>query len=273
MNRGQEYRFRMGAYTPETLPLGRLADYLEELATLLGEDKFVHLLRLEAGSTVLVHKIDVEAVPKVRDRTAAVRRGEGAPDAMRAYRRINRLLREDNGTGVLLEETGAEVIRFPGREDERPEFTSVPQQGELHGEVVRIGGVGESVPVMLQAGGQTLTGIYAKRSVAKPLARHLFEPVRLYGTGRWTRSADGDWQVERFVVDRFDVLDERSLSSLVLALRAVPGGEWGSNAVNDILVHRGVQKIHPIGALVWLEPRKRGVCGQRRMNLLSAPVH
>ncbi len=235
----------MGAYTPETLPLGRLADYLEALATLLGEADFVHLLRLEPGSTVIVSKIDAEAVPKVRDRTAAVRRGEGAPDAMRAYRRINHLLREDNGTGVLVEQTGAEVIRFPGREDERPEFTLVPQQGELDGVVIRVGGMGDPVPVMLQAGGQTLTGIYAKRFVAKPLASHLFEPVKLYGTGRWTRSADGDWQLERFVVDRFEVLDERPLSSLVLALRAVPGGEWGSNAVNDILALRHGEEPEP----------------------------
>jgi hypothetical protein len=246
MDRGEEYRFQMDAYAPETLPLGRLAGYLEELATLLGEGKFVHLLRLEPGSTVIVSRIDAEAVPKVRERTAAVQRGEGPPDAMRAYGRINRLLREDNGAGVLFEETGAEVIRFPGREDERPEFTLVPQQGELDGEVVRVGGVGESVPVMLQAGGQTLTGIYAKRSVAKPLARHLFEPVRLYGTGRWNRSADGDWQLERFVVDRFEVLDERSLSSLVLALRAVPGSEWGSNAVNDMLALRHGEEAEPI---------------------------
>ena len=246
MDRGEEYRFRMGAYTPETLPLGRLASYLEELATLLGESKFVHLLRIEPGSTVIVSKIDAEAVPKVRDRIAAVRRGEAPADAMRAYRQINRLLQEDKGTGVLVEETGAEVIRFPGSNDDRIEFTSVPQQGELDGEVVRVGGVGEPVPVMLQVGGQSLTGIYAKRSVAKPLARHLFEPVRLYGSGRWTRSVDGDWQLERFVVDQFEVLDDRPLSSLVLALRALPGGEWGSNAVNDLLALRHGEDTEPV---------------------------
>jgi hypothetical protein len=246
MDRGEEYRFRMGAYTPETLPLGRLADYLEELATLLGESKFVHLLRIEPGSTVIVSKIDAEAVPKVRDRTAAVRRGEAPADAMRAYRQINHLLREDKGTGVLVEETGAEVIRFPGSNDDRPEFTSVLQQGELDGEVIRVGGVGEPVPIMLQARGQALTGIYAKRSVAKPLARHLFEPVRLYGSGRWTRSADGNWELDRFVVDRFEVLDERPLSSLVLALRALPGGEWGSDAVNDLLALRHGEESEPV---------------------------
>lgn len=238
MSKGEEYRFRIDAYTPDTMPLGRLADYLNELATVLGEDKFVHLLRLEPGSTIVVSRIEAEAVPKVRERTAAIRRGEAAADAMRAYRRINSLLQEDNGTGVLVEQTGAEVIRFPGREDERPEFASVPQQGELDGELVRVGGTGDLVPVLLQSGGRTLTGIHAKRSVAKPLAMHLFEPVRLHGVGRWSRSGDGEWQLDRFVVDRFDVLDERPLSSLVLALRALPGAEWGEDALSEILVLR-----------------------------------
>ena len=41
----------------------------------------------------------------------------------------------------------------------------------------------------------------------------------------------------------------------------------------EVLVHRGVQKIHPMSALVWLAPRKWGVRRQGRMNLLSAPVH
>ena len=40
-----------------------------------------------------------------------------------------------------------------------------------------------------------------------------------------------------------------------------------------LLVHRGVQKIHPVGVPVWLAPRKWGVRRQRRMNFLSAPVH
>jgi hypothetical protein len=41
----------------------------------------------------------------------------------------------------------------------------------------------------------------------------------------------------------------------------------------EMLVHRGVQKIHPFGALAWPEPRKCGVRRQGRVNLLSAPVH
>ena len=40
----------------------------------------------------------------------------------------------------------------------------------------------------------------------------------------------------------------------------------------NLLVHRGVQMIHPSGALVWLDPATS--CGMQRhraMTLLSAP--
>lgn len=157
---------------------------------------------------------------------------------MHAYESLDRLLREDNGSGVLLEGSGTELIRFPGRKDEAPELVSLLQQGELDGDLVRVGGVAEWVPVSLQTDEETQTAIYARRSVAKPLARHLFEPVRLYGTGRWTRSAAGDWRLERFVVDRFDVLGNRPLSSLIVQLRALSGDGWGENAVGDLIALR-----------------------------------
>jgi hypothetical protein len=38
-------------------------------------------------------------------------------------------------------------------------------------------------------------------------------------------------------------------------------------------VHRGVQKIHPIGARASPKPRKPRMRGYGRVNLLSAPVH
>ena len=53
-----EYLFKIEAFTPETMPMARLAKYLTELAAILGESKSVHLIRIESGSTALVHKIE-----------------------------------------------------------------------------------------------------------------------------------------------------------------------------------------------------------------------
>jgi hypothetical protein len=50
-----EYRFTIAeSFTPQTLPMERLAEYIAGLAKLLGEQPNVHFRSIEAGSTVLV---------------------------------------------------------------------------------------------------------------------------------------------------------------------------------------------------------------------------
>jgi hypothetical protein len=71
----QEYKFKIDAYSPETMLLGRLAEYLTDLSKLFGEDKSVHLIRVEGGSTVPVFLVEREAEPKIRDQFHAIDRG------------------------------------------------------------------------------------------------------------------------------------------------------------------------------------------------------
>jgi hypothetical protein len=225
------------AYTPETIPMARLAEYLRELAAILGETKAVHFLRLEASSTVVVHRVEREAVPKVQDRATAVARRRASRDAMRAYRTINRMLRADNGAGVLQAPTGVEIIRFPGiRETER--FGTVTQQCFVDGEVVRIGGTRERVPITLRSEGELVADCYTSRATAKRLAAHLFEPVRLFGNGRFAREGEGAWKLEYFVFENFTELADQSLASVIEALRAIPGGEWGEDALDELRLIR-----------------------------------
>lgn len=237
MKRIEVYKFKIDAYTPDTLPMARLASYLNELANMLGETPYVHFLRMEAGSSIMVHAIEKEAVPKVMARTEAIKREKGTVVEMRAYNRINRMLTEDNATGVLMKTRKREIIKFPGKEDEKLKFSSIQQQGEIDGEVIRIGGSQDIVPILLQVEGKEISGCRAKRSVAKDLAKNLFEPVRLFGEGRWDRSADGEWNLVNFNVDRFIILEESTLSKAVIELRGLQG-EWGKDSLNEILESR-----------------------------------
>jgi hypothetical protein len=115
METGQELRFYMEPYTPDTLPLGRLAEYLAHLAKVIGDDGSVHLIELEEGSTVFVNNVDPEALPRIYDRIAAVKQGDAPRDAMDGYRALNAMLEQDNGSGALLEPTGAQILQFPGQ--------------------------------------------------------------------------------------------------------------------------------------------------------------
>jgi hypothetical protein len=148
-------------------------------------------------------------------------------------------MRDDNASGALSETSGAIIIDFPGRDEQRPEFSYLSQQGALDGEVIRIGGTGSAVPVLIKEGGRVFSGCYADRKLAKQLARMLFEPVRLFGTGRWNRTEAGDWELERFIIDRFQELSDEPLSAVVAALRAVPGNGWDDNSLEELRLIRG----------------------------------
>lgn len=199
----------------------RLAEYMVQLATMLGEPASVHFVKLQGGSTSIVHKVQPEAVPKVRERAQAVRRGDAPRDALRAYETVNRMLREDNGTGALKEESDAVIIPFPGRKSDEEKYTSIRQYGAIDGEVLRVGGPHKWVPVLMQAEDGLFSGCWADRLLAKQLAQHLFEPVRLHGRGKWNRDGDGKWRLQEFVIDRFDVLKAEPLSEAVARIRAI----------------------------------------------------
>lgn len=234
MATGEEFRFRIDAYTPETIPMERLAEYLADLAVLFGESKAVHFVRLDEGSVVPVVKVEREAVPKVRERVQRVAWGAGTSEAQRAYSNINKRLREDNAVGAVQEPAGAEIIRFPGREQEGEEFIAVRQQGTLDGEVIRVGGRGEVIPVTLQSERRIFSYCFAKKPTAKSLARRLFEPVRLFGIGRWTRDRRGLWNLDNFVIDRFQVLHDEPLSAVLAGIRSIEGGEWGPDSIAEL---------------------------------------
>src|SRR6266699_3444118 len=104
---GQRRRYRFvidESVTPDTLPMWRLAEYMTDIADLLGEKSYVHFVEIDSGSAVLVQDVEHEAYPKVRTRIHDVKRGEGPADARRAYDALNRRLAADNASGVLVEE-------------------------------------------------------------------------------------------------------------------------------------------------------------------------
>ena len=224
----REYRFTISAYTPDTLPMERLADYMADLAKILGEPNSVHFVRLELGSITLVQKIDEEAEPKVRARAHAGRAGDGPPEAVAAYRRLNRRLLEDDAAGVLADDRGAKVIDFPGCKQAEPiTFGAFNQEGSVDGVVIRVGGVRDLVPVTLMAADEKHTRCLATRETAQALAHYLFGPeIRVYGSGRWFRDRAGFWNLERFTVGRFEILGDEPLSAVLARLRDIPGSEW-----------------------------------------------
>jgi hypothetical protein len=230
-----QYEFRIDAFTPETLPMARLAEYMSDLAVLLGNVEKVHFVRLKKGSTVLVHNVEWEAAPKVVERIHAIKRSEGPPDAMKAYDSIDRRLASDNAIGYLTAPSKDKVIEFPGRS--RPEsaaYGPFTQPGAFDGIPIMIGGKTDPVPVHLEEG-DVVHLCYSSREIAKRLAAHLFVSfVRVTGNGRWHRDPDGIWVMDRFTINDFSPLKDEPLEDAVARLRTAAGKPESEDVISEL---------------------------------------
>jgi len=223
-----EFEFSIDALTPETLSMARLADYLKALAALMGNRESVHFEGVRPGSAVLVQKIEVQAIPKVKERLQLAHNRQN--DVHKYYDTLNELLRDDNATGFFREKSGANIIEFPGKNIQRPRvIQSMQQMGNLTGQLIMLGGKAESVPVHLLDGDKEYN-CRASRELAAQLAAHLFQQnIRVFGKGEWNREEDGNWALQLFYIDRFETLNDTPLSDVVTHLQAVQGAAWGKN--------------------------------------------
>lgn len=95
-----EFRFHIdGSFSPATIPMERLAEYMKAMAQLLGETTNVHFAQVTTGSVVMHAKIDPPAEVKVVDRITAIRHQRSPREATRAFEILDELLRKDNATG------------------------------------------------------------------------------------------------------------------------------------------------------------------------------
>ncbi len=236
MNDDKKLTFYIDAYSPETIPMAKLAEYMADFAALLGRDNAVHFDGLDKGSTKIKARIEFEDVPKVTTRLHEIRRGNPPKDAAKIFEQIDARLANDNAVGRIFVESEdgaapAELLAFPGRT--RPKVQSYgpfTQDGHLDGVLISVGGKDETISIRLQNGDTTYANCDTTRTIARELGKHLFEPVRIHGSGRWMREADGKWTLNRFRVHRFEGLGSDSLRDTVTALRAVRGSGWKDQA-------------------------------------------
>jgi hypothetical protein len=209
--------------------MARLAQYMQNLAAILGHENAVHFDKLQPGSTRLVTKVDHEDVPKVATHLAQVKRGEGSAEATKAQAEIDRLLAEDNASGFVYEDDdeSAEIIDFPGVNRPRPTvYGPFNQDGSLDGILVSVSGADQTVHLQLQNGAIKYTGIETNRETARRMARHMYEPVRILGTGRWLRDAQGNWLLKKFRVASYTALAVGDLKEAINHMREIEGSDW-----------------------------------------------
>ena len=148
-----EFRFRVEGLTPATLPMWRQAEYMRELARLLGEKEHVRFRSLETGSAVFVQQVERQAALRVRSRVLAVLAPDASEEVMRPFRRLDQMLADDNAVGELRERNQRNVVvRFPGREGVTAEIGPIVQEGSISGELVWVGGEDRTAHAHLRDG-------------------------------------------------------------------------------------------------------------------------
>ena len=197
------YELYIDAFTPDTITLASLAGYMAKFADVLGFAEHIHFGTLKSGSLSIAPVIDPVIRPKIDRRMADLQFRKGPAPALKALTDIDDQLAADNAVGHI-SCRGLKVIEFPGRTRQLEiGYGPVIETGTLDGEVIQIGGRDETINVHLKTADQICVCVTGK-AIARRLAPHLFgSPVRVRGTGNWTRSASGAWSLKKFQIEDF----------------------------------------------------------------------
>lgn len=221
----EEISFVIPGYTPETMPLNRLIEYVQQMSLVLGEPESLHLIAVKAGSCAPTFRVPKEVALVAQDKAARVARGDGSKKQLDAFNRMRRMVRRD-GAGearpAVLRSLSRVFLEIPAAPQDSGVLSGVRQPSTVDGQLIRVGGPSEDASMQVQdIEGRILSGFVAKRALAKELAGLLWEPVRLFGDGSWGRTADGEWVIERMLVRSYERLDEESLGVTVERLRGL----------------------------------------------------
>src|ERR1043166_3918306 len=228
MEQFETYQFKIDGFTPDTLPMARLAAYMVQLAALFATPERVHFDKLKRGSAIVQTKVEPQAVPKVEMRLRIAGTIDAPEDVEKTCRVLNKMLRDDNATAVLRKQKGAAIIKFPGKKATVAELIRLVEVGSLEGTLIRLGGTDETLPIWLQDVDGAIRYCHTRdKQVARQIsAYYLGPPVRVHGSGRWLRNENGDWGLEEFTISSFEPLGEHTLAATIKTISLIPGNEW-----------------------------------------------
>jgi hypothetical protein len=241
----EELSFVIPGYTPDTMPLDRLIEYLQQMAVVLGDPKNLHLVEIRKSSVAPILHASKEVAIEARERAQRVQRGDGTKRQLEAYNRIRRMVRRDSigeknaGRPALLRSAERVILAIPPAPDDSGIVEGIRQPTTVDGQLIRVGGAGDAAALQLQdLDGRILSGFTASRQLAKELAPLIYEPIRLMGIGQWCRSADGAWQLDRMLVQSYERLEEEDATVTVERLRDLKV-EWPDDAWDRLINERG----------------------------------
>jgi len=219
--RRRKFEFRIDAFSVDTMPMRRLADYVSDLATAIGEEENVHLHSIESGSVILDMRIDPDAEPRVRERIRDIKNNNISSTVRVAVERLNKKLKEDRASAVLSDNRHRNILSFPDV-FQLELLGPIKQNGSIDGIPIRVGGKFESVPVHIESLDKEVQICQARRELAKEIASHIFQDViRVEGVGSWYRLPSGRWEIQSFQIHDYRVIGDIDLDTSIHKLQAI----------------------------------------------------
>lgn len=237
----ERFKFTVPGYSPETMPLDRLMEYLRELGVVLGNPGDLHLVGVEKGSTRPVLAMRHDVAVKARHHAREVAEGGGSARRREAYHSIRRMVAQDGGKpAVLKAPRGAIILKFLSVDIGLDQvINALRQPTSIEGTLVRIGGIGENAQLLIQdMDGRVIAGCTASRTVAQAMAHLIYHPIRVSGIGSWHRTEEGKWEVARLHVQTFEPLDEAELEDVVAKLQGL-NVSWPEDTIDQLQAIRG----------------------------------
>ncbi|WP_438987773.1 hypothetical protein [Marivivens donghaensis] len=209
----------INAFNPQTIPMARLAEYMDAFAKLLGNKEYVHFSHLETGSTQIACSVDHEAEPKVQKRILG---GDSVNEVEKAKQTIDGLLLNDNADGWVYDPDlpNRKIIYLAGVKREKPlTYGPFNEISTIQGRLISIRGADETAHLILKDFDKQISKIETDQDMARDISQYLFEPVRLTGEARWFRSETGDWELQRFRVLSFQGLRMATIGAAIKEMR------------------------------------------------------
>ena len=222
-----EYRLRIEAYNPESIPMERLVMYLSALAKILGSPEAVHFVRIESGSAVPVIQVKPEAASVVLARVENVGKGRGPKEAQEGSRELENLCKKD-GKGAQLIHQDRTVLKFSGHLPvvTNVKFGPIKEPFTVDGQLTRLGG-SKNVNAQITTPEGKNYNAEMSLETGKRLKNHLWgKTLRFSGQGKWERLEDGGWHLLNFIVDSFEPLKEETLVEVRKRLLKLEPTDW-----------------------------------------------
>ena len=222
-------------FTPTTLPMARLAEYLTDLAVLLGHKESIHLIKVEDGSAQPLFYYDVLEEGRIFARVRGAANGTGDPEAVEAFQKIDKRLRRDNGSARLVNGK-ADLADFPGiRQEQQERYPKIRERRTIVGKLRRVGGRGDTIPIWIERADHKMFFCDTSEALSKRLSEFYLQVIKVHGIGIYIRSENDEWEQDRFIIQSFDPapLLEEDIRTTFDKLRAIDDNEW--NQIKDPL--------------------------------------